>query len=235
MPTSASDCAILLPAAIAYALLHLVEIDPQRFHLPQQHHVVALALVRVAPDSAVRKYFEECSDRALDRLQVGLEQLDVHRDDAAGVEMLLHHLEEFLGVQVGRALHPRIQRIDGDSVEAFLGRHQVVAAVVDPHLDLGIAQDIEIRLAKVGGSGLRNQRLDFHDGLAFYSWIDGHRACRNSRAAANHQDRARVCRRQSGEVPQHSLEPHVSRHVRSLDLAGDVKGQDAVRKAGDGH
>ena len=114
------------------------------------------------------------------------------RDDAAPVEMLLHHLEEFLGVQVCRAFHPRIQRIDSDSVEAFLGCHQVMPPIVDPHLDLGIAEDIEIRLAEVGGSGLRHQRLDFHDGLAFHSWIDGHRARRDTRAAADHQDRARV-------------------------------------------
>ena len=80
------------------ALFHLVEIDAQRLCLTQQHHVVALALVRVAPDGAVRKDFEERRDRALDRFLVGLEELDVHRYDAPGVEMLLRGLEKFLGV-----------------------------------------------------------------------------------------------------------------------------------------
>ena len=42
-------------------------------------------------------------------------------------------------------------------------------------------------------------------------------------------------RRQSGEVSQHALEPHVPRNVRSLDFAGDVKGQDPVRKTRDSH
>ncbi len=42
-------------------------------------------------------------------------------------------------------------------------------------------------------------------------------------------------RRQSGEVSQHALEPHVARNVGSLDLAGDVKGEGPVRKARDGH
>ena len=74
----------------------------------------------------------------------------------------------------------------------FLGRQQVVAPIVDAHLDLRIVEDIEIRFAEVGGSGSRDQRLDFDDGLAFHSWIDGHRARRNSRAAADDQDRARV-------------------------------------------
>ena len=49
---------------------------------------MALALVRIAPDGAVRKDFEERGDRALDRILIGLEELDVHGDHAAGVEVL---------------------------------------------------------------------------------------------------------------------------------------------------
>src|SRR5215469_10720997 len=193
------------------------------------------ALIRVAPDRTVRKDFKECGDGALYRFNVSLKELNVHRNRAARVKVLLHNFEELPGVQIRRALYPRVQWIDSDAIEPFLRGHQVMAAIIDADLDLGVAEDIKVGLAKVSGSGLRHQRFDFHYSFTLHSWIDGHGASRNSGATADHKDRARVCRRQCRQVSQHSLKPHVPPHVRSLDFAGNVKGQDAAWKLRHGY
>ena len=82
---------------------------------------------------------------------------------------------------------------------------------------------------------LRYERLDLHD---------GHRSTRGSMDTApavipapqpmTSTDRGLAgCQRR--QVSQHSLEPHIPRNIRSLDLSGDVKRQSAVRKTRDSH
>ena len=56
------------------------------------------------------------------------------------------------------------------------------------YLDFGIAKNVKVRPAEILGSGLQHQRLDFDDRLALHPGIDGHRARRHSRPAADHQD-----------------------------------------------
>jgi hypothetical protein len=117
---------------------------------------VAAAVDVVAPDGAVREYFEECDDGTLDRVEIRFKKLDVHGNGAAGVEVLLHSLQEFLDVQIRRTLHPGVQGIDRDAIELVAGGQEVVTAVVDSDLCFRIAEDIEVRLAEIRGGGMRD-------------------------------------------------------------------------------
>ena len=48
--------------------------------------------------------------------------------------------------------------------------------IVDAHVDLGVADDVEVVLGEVGGHDARHQRLDFGDRLVLDRGIDRHRA-----------------------------------------------------------
>ena len=72
--------------------------------------------------------------------RVGLEELNVHRHHASRIQVPLHRFEKFLGVEVRRTLHPRVQRIDGDAVEVFLRRQKIMTSIVDAHLHFRIVR-----------------------------------------------------------------------------------------------
>ena len=94
--------------------------------------------------------------------------------------------------------------------------------VVDPHVHLRIADDVEVVLAEVGGDDARHERLDLGDRLVRRRRIDRHRAGGHARAAADDQHLLRLRRQQRRQVAEHALQPHVLRLARRLHLAGVV-------------
>ena len=149
--------------------------------------------------------------------------------------MLFHELEEFARVQHRRAFHPRVQRIGGDGVELLPRRQDEVTRIVDRHVHLLVANDVEVVLAEIGGDDARHERLDFSDRLAFEPRIDRHRARRHAGPAPDHEHRSRLRRDERREMAEHALQPHVLRLARRLHLAGVVIVAHAARQLRDGH
>src|SRR5437773_9465677 len=114
------------------------------------------AFVGVTPHGAVWKYFKECREQTPDGFLVCLEKLNVHGHNTVGIQVLFHHFKELLCVEIRGALDPWIEWIGGDCVEAVIRCEEVMAPVVDVHLDPGITQDIEIVLSEISRSRLRN-------------------------------------------------------------------------------
>src|SRR5262247_82845 len=105
---------------------------------------MAAAFVGVAPNRTVRKHFEECSDCALYGLGVRLKKLYVHRDNSARIETLLDQSEKLCCIQRRRSLNPWVQRIGCDGIETLLCGQQVMASVIDVHLNFVVPDHIEV-------------------------------------------------------------------------------------------
>ena len=231
MPISRSDCAIgaysgrCSRAWIASTSI-LVVLD-----LAEQHQIVAGAVVGVAPDDAVRERLEEGRDLALHRLGVALVELHEQRDDAAGVEVLLDHLEELARVEHRRALHPRIERIGGDGVEL---------------LAASSAGNAARRRSGRAPSGCRRRRSCARRNRSTTTFgTSGSISAMVSCSTAGSIETAPAVtpapqpmtrtflacgRHQRRQVAEHALQPHVLRLARGLHLAGVVVVEDAVRQ-----
>ena len=103
--------------------------------------------------------------------------------------------------------------------------------IVDRHVHLLVANDVEVVLAEIGGDDARHERLDFSDRLAFEPRIDRHRARRHAGPAPDHEHRSRLRRDERREMAEHALQPHVLRLARRLHLSGVVIVQHAIRQA----
>ncbi len=143
-------------------------------------------------------------------------------------------LEEFLRVQHGRALHPRIERVGRNRVELLGRRLDEVPRVVDLHAHFGIADDVEVVLAEICGHHPWYERFDFGDRFVLHRRVDRHGAGGDPCPAADHDHVARVLRDERRQVAEHALQTHVLRLARRLHLAGVVIVQHAVRELRDG-
>src|SRR5215475_3225274 len=170
--------------------LDRVDVDANRSIalLAEQHQVVALAVVGIAPDDAVRKRLEEGSDFALHRSGIAFVQLHEKRHDATVIQVGLGRFEELTGVEHRRALYPRIERIRRDGVELLLRRHDVMPPVVDAHVDFRVLDDVEVVLTEILGDDLRYKRLDLGNRLVGDGGIDRHGTGGDARAAPDDDD-----------------------------------------------
>ena len=200
-------------------LLQRGDVDSSGFDLSEQHEIVALTVVRVAPHDTVWKGLEKRADLALHRIGVAFVELHEQRDDAAGIQMLLDRVEELLRIKHRSPLHPRIQWIGGEGFELLLRCENVVPRVVELHVHLWIADDVEIVLAEVRRDDARHERFDLGDGHAFHRRVDRDRPGRDAGAAPDHDDRPWMGRHERREMPEHPLQSHVLRLARGLDLS----------------
>ena len=197
MPISRSDC-----ATCAYSRARRASPASRRRRsaigsdLPHQHEVVALPVVRVAPDHAVRERLEERADLALHRRRVALVELHEQRHDAAGIQVLLDELEELARVERRRALHPRIERVGRDRVELLASSSAGSAARrrCAPST-FGLSHDVVVVLAEVLATRRAARAARFRrSSSCFDVGSDRHRAGRDAGAAADDEQRSRVLR-----------------------------------------
>src|SRR5215831_5842424 len=116
--------------------------------MSHKHHVVALSVDRVGPDSGVRERGKKGREFAPDGTDVALIEWDVESKHASGIQMLLYALEVFLGVDGSRAFGENVERVAGDDVELVVGRHQVMARIVEDHAGLRVFVDAIVLLAE---------------------------------------------------------------------------------------
>jgi hypothetical protein len=107
--------------------------------------------------------------------------------------------------------------------------------IVDAHVDLGVADDVEVVLGEVGGHDARHQRLDFGNRLVLDGGIDRHRTGRDAGAASDHQHFLRLRRNQRRQMTEHALQAHVLRFAGRLHFAGVVIVAHAVGELGHRH
>ena len=105
-----------------------------------------------------------------------------------------------------------------------------MAAVIHLHTDLRVPDNIEIVLGEIRRDNFRYEWLDFGNRFLLESGLDADSACRNSGAAADHEDFARTFRNQCGQMAEHSLETHIGGIARRLHFAGVVIIANAIRQ-----
>ena len=91
--------------------LQRIDLDDQWLPLPEHHGVVAVAVVVVRPDRAVREDGEKGRDFAAHDRAVRLVERHPLRHQPAGLEPLFAQLEILLRIQHGRAFDPRMDRV----------------------------------------------------------------------------------------------------------------------------
>ena len=144
-----------------HPLLEVVHVDLQATRLTQQHDVVALSVLVVAPYCAFEKDIEERRQLALHDARIALVKRDPLCEQSAWIQMALDEIEVFFGVQCGGALDPRMDRVGCDDVKFFPGRENVMTGVVRDHFDVWIGHHVVIFLFEELGYHPGNQRFNF--------------------------------------------------------------------------
>src|SRR5579862_7951298 len=133
--------------------------------------------------------------------------------------MALHRFEVLPGIKRGRTFDEYVERIGGDDVELFGGRHQVMAGVIEGDARLRVQGDAVVLLAEEPGRGRGNDRLYFANADLFDIRVTGECASRYARAEADSEHGFRVRMKETGQVAHHALQLHVEDLRGGFDVA----------------
>ena len=211
-----------------HPILYRVEIDHRRAILAQQHNIVAFAVVQVSPDRPAREDLEKGRDLALDRVLVALVQRHPLRDDSTGIQVCFHQFEVLARVERGGAFHPRMDRVGRDDVEFLIGGEHEVAGIVVDDLHARILGHFEVLRAEIRADHPRDERLDFADHHPLHFGVRHERTRRDTGAESHDEHGTRIGMHERGQVAEQTLQAHVLRLRRRLDLSRDVEVAPAV-------
>ncbi len=200
-----------------------VDVDSQRFGLRKSDDIIATADMVVSPDRRLRENGKERCKFALHHLRTALVERYPLGDHPPRIQTPPTQLEVLFRIQRGRPLHPRVNGIGGDDVEGFVRRQDIVPGIVVHDADARVVDDVMVLVVEVRRDDAGNQALDLADDDPLDLGMHDKRSGGHSRPASDHEHRTGFGMQERGEVRQHSLQPHILRTARRLDLAADVK------------
>ncbi len=186
------------------------------------------------PDERVREALGEGPQDGPHVLHRELVEREPLRGDPARSQPRTDAAEVLGRVQVARPARPRVDRVGGDHVELLLRGRQVVTAVVEDDLELGVVEDVVVPIGE-GASHAEDALLDLREDEPFDLGMDrgGSEGHRGSGPEDEHP--ARVGVQQHRDVPERPLELHVHQGRRRFRAAVDDERLVAAHTARDAH
>src|SRR5262245_39062024 len=134
-----------------------------------------------------------------------------------------YQLEVLAGVERGGAFDPRMDGVGGDNVKLFAGGQEIVPRVVIDDLHARVVENIVVLFGEILRDGSDDQRFNLADHDSLNAGMVDKASCGDACAQSDDQNRPWARMKQSGQVAEHPLQPHVSPRGRRFILAADVK------------